>query len=97
MSTERLATNVPRRTGRVWLTIGALLATVIVVVSAYTIVTDIAYRRLPSSVRTFRSPVRVLDVDVETGSVAVEAWSRTGASVTSTVTEGTSSPSNAED
>jgi hypothetical protein len=97
MSTERLATNVPRRTGRVWLTIGALLATVIVVVSAYTIVTDIAYRRLPPSVRTFRSPVRVLDVDVETGSVAVEAWSRTGASVTSTVTEGTSSPSNAED
>jgi hypothetical protein len=77
--------------------IGLLLATVLVVVSAYTIVTDIAYRRLSPSVRTFPSPVRVLDVDIENGSVVVEAWSRTGASATSTVTEGISSPSNAED
>jgi hypothetical protein len=97
MGSQLLATNVPRRTGRAWLTIGALLATVIVVVVAYDIVTSIAYRRLPPSVRTFRSPVRVLDVDIETGSAVVEAWSRIGASVTSTVTEGISSPSNAED
>jgi len=47
MGSQLLATNVPRRTGRAWLTIGALLATVIVVVVAYDIVTSIAYRRLP--------------------------------------------------
>ena len=96
MSSQLLATSVSRRTGRAWLTIGALLATVIVVVSAYTIVTDIAYRRLPPSVRTFRGAVRVLDVDIETGSVVVEPWSGTGASVSSTITEGVTSPSNAE-
>ena len=38
----------------------------------------------------------MLDVDIETGSVVVEPWSGTGASVTSTITEGVTSPSNAE-
>jgi len=97
MGSQLFTTNVPRRTGSAWLTIGSLLAIAIVVVGAYTIVTDIAYRRLPPSARTFHAPVRVLDVDIDNGSVVVEAWSRTGASVTSMVTEGISSPSDDED
>jgi Putative adhesin len=96
MSTEVLAPSVPKRIGSAWLVVGAVLAAVLVLVGAYTIVTNLAYRRLSPSVRTFRSPVRVLDVDVDSGSVVVEPWSGVGASVTSTVTQGTTSPSNVE-
>jgi DUF4097 and DUF4098 domain-containing protein YvlB len=69
-----------------------LIAAFLVLYSAFTLTTVVARRQLASTTRSFGGPVTTLDVHVGSGSVHVTTWTRSGASVTSTVTQGITSP-----
>jgi hypothetical protein len=93
------ATGAPARSvgaRRAWTTVGLVLAVTIMVAALSGAVGDMAYQAIPSSQRVFAGPLHAVSIEVDTGSVTVEAGSGPAILVETSGSRGVRSPSDHE-
>ena len=81
---------------RAWTTVGLVLAAAIVAAWLSSVAGGIAYQAIPSSQRSFRGPLHTVSIEVDTGSVTVEAGSGPAVLVETSGSRGVRSPSDHE-